>query len=335
MKQIIFVTDAWEPQVNGVVTAVEMTTRILKERGYEVTVIHPGHFKTFPLPLYPEIRLALFPYLRVQKILRQQPHAAIHIATEGPLGLAARRFCLKNTISFSTSYHTQFHLHLQKRVRGLTGVAYRFLRWFHAPATVTMVASQSLKDQLEGAGFRHLALWPLGVDTKLFTRNPSPQVLNLVHPVFGYFGRLAKEKSPEEFLKLDLPGTKLVIGDGPMRKELEARYGESAAFVGYKKGQGLVDHLSTVDVLVFPSRTETFGLVIVEALAIGIPVAAHAAMGPQDIIENGVDGYIDEDLQKAAITCLSLNRDNCRKKALLFSWERATDIFLTNVVTSH
>jgi glycosyltransferase involved in cell wall biosynthesis len=194
-----------------------------------------------------------------------------------------------------------------------------------------MVATPGLKRALEARGFRNLMLWPLGVDTAFFVRNGSSG-LSLPKPVFLFFSRLAPEKNPEEFLKLDLLGTKLVVGDGPERKRLQARFGTQAIFLGYKHDQELVDWLSICDVLVFPSRTETFGLVILEALACGIPVAAHDVMGPRDVIDNGVDGFLDDDLRTAALACLSLDRTKCREKALRYSWDASAAAFKRNLV---
>jgi glycosyltransferase involved in cell wall biosynthesis len=205
------------------------------------------------------------------------------------------------------------------------------LRAFHSAATCTMVATPGLKRALEAYGFSNLRLWPLGVDTTVFVQNPSPG-WSLPKPVFLFFGRLALEKNPEEFLRLDLPGTKLIVGDGPERKGLQARFDTQTIFVGYKHGKELVDWLSICDVLVFPSRTETFGLVILEALACSIPVAAHDVTGPRDIIEDGVDGFLDDDLGNAALACLSLDRTRCRQKSLRYSWDASALAFKTNLV---
>lgn len=331
-KKLLLVTDAWHPQVNGVVTVFANLIPLLEARGYKVSLIEPSQFRTVSLPLYPEIRLALFPKKHIRTLLRTQQFDAVHIATEGPLGFAARAVCSKYKIPFTTSYHTHFQLHLEARVGSiLTPLMYVFLRRFHAPASSTMVVSDSLKALLERHGFKHVVVWPLGVDTKLFVRNPSPSLPALTKPVFVYFGRLAPEKGIEEFLRLNLPGTQLVIGDGPSRRVLESKY-PHAKFVGYKRGQTLVDWLSLCDVCIFPSRSETFGLVIVEALACGVPVAAHDVMGPRDIITNGKDGFLGEDLQEAALACLKLSPADCRAKALCYSWEASATIFLENLV---
>ncbi|MFM9849700.1 MAG: glycosyltransferase family 4 protein [Hyphomicrobiaceae bacterium] len=331
MAKLLLVTDAWHPQVNGVVTALKKMKETLERDGFEVVVMHPGLFRSVPLPGYPEIHLALLPRRRIRCMLRSEAPDFIHVATEGPLGWGTRALCRRYGWCFTTSYHTHFHLYGHLRAPSLSRLVQALLRRFHCATTCTMVATPGLKCALEAHGFRNLTLWPLGVDTAFFVRNASPG-LSLPKPVFLFFGRLAPEKNPEEFLKLDLPGTKLVVGDGPERKRLQARFETQAIFLGYKHGQELVDWLSICDVLVFPSRTETFGLVILEALACGIPVAAHDVMGPHDVIDNGVDGVLDDDLRIAALACLSLNRTKCREKALQYSWDASAAAFKMNLV---
>ncbi len=331
MKKILFVTDAWAPQVNGVVRVLDALIPLLEARGYEVIIIEPGQFTTISMPLYPEIRLALFPRRRIAKMLKELRPDAVCLVTEGPLGWAARAVCKKRGIPFTTWYHSHFQLYVDIRLRGFLRPIYAFIRHFHSAAIHTIVSTESLKRELESVGFKNIIVVPLGVDTKLFTRNPAPPPPPLPKPVFVFFSRLAPEKSPEEFLKLKLPGTKLVIGDGPDRVKLEKKYGEKNKFVGYKKGQELVNWLSLADVFVFPSRTETFGLVALEALACGIPVAAHDVMGPRDIITHGKDGYLSDDLHEAALKCLELSREDCRAKALQYSWEHSADAFIKNL----
>jgi len=330
-KKILLVTDAWAPQVNGVVRVQDALILALRARGYEVVVIEPGQFRTIPVPFYPEIRLALFPRRRVARMLNELQPDAIHLMTEGPLGSAARAVCKAQGIPFTTWYHSHFQLYVDVRLRGLLGPVHAYLRRFHSAATRTIVSTESLKKELEATGFKNLSIVPLGVDTALFTRNPAPPLPPLPKPVFVYFGRLAPEKSPEEFLQMELPGTKLVIGDGPHRAKLEGKYPEGNTFVGYRHGQDLVNWLSLADVFVFPSRTETFGLVVVEALACGIPVAAHDAMGPKDIITEGKDGYLSEDLREAALKCLELSKEDCRATALRYSWARSADAFVRSL----
>lgn len=332
MKKILLVTDAWEPQVNGAVRVLNALLPLLRARGYEVTVIEPGQFKTLRMPMYPEIRLALFSRRRIGSILDELRPDAVCLVTEGPLGWAARAVCIKRGIPFTTWYHTHFQFYVDVRLRGLLRPVYALIRRFHSAAARTMVSTESLKRELESTGFKNVVIMPLGVDTELFTRNTASPLPPLPKPVFVYFSRLAPEKSPEEFLKLDLPGTKLVIGDGPLREKLEREYGKENKFVGYKHGQELVDWLSLTDVFVFPSRTETFGLVALEALACGVPVAAHDVMGPRDIITQGKDGYLGDDLRDAALKCLDLSPSDCRAKALQYSWEHSADVFIKKLI---
>ncbi len=331
-KKLLLVTDAWMPQSNGVVRVLQALIPILTKRGYEVTVIEPGQFKTVPLPLYPEIRLALSARRRVAEIIDELQPDAVCIVTEWSLGWAARSVCKQRGIPFTTWYHSHFQLYVDLRLRGFLKPILAFVRHFHSAAERTMVSTGSLKSELESTGFKNLVVMPLGVDVELFIRNPEPSVPALPKPVFVYFSRLAPEKSPEEFMKLSLPGTKLVIGDGPLRKELEKKYGAENKFVGYKQGRELVDWLSLSDVFVFPSRTETFGLVSLEALSCGIPVAAHDVMGPADIITHGKDGHLSDDLQTAAMRCLDRAPADCRAKAEQYSWERSADAFIKNLV---
>jgi glycosyltransferase involved in cell wall biosynthesis len=326
------ITDAWRPQVSGVVTALEKLKEYLERDGWEVVVVHPGLFRSVPLPWYPEVRLAMSPRQALRRLLLWEARDYIHIATEGPLGWSARAFCRRQGWRFTTSYHTHFHLYAHIRARALRRPVRTLLRAFHNAANRTMAATPSLRRELEAQGFSNTALWPLGVDANLFVRRPALHIPPLPKPVFAFFGRLAPEKNPEEFLNLDVPGTKLVIGDGPMRASLQSRFGTPVHFLGYQHGQELVDWLSMCDVMVFPSRTDTFGLVILEALASGVPVAAHDVMGPRDIIEHAVDGVLGEDLRAAALACLPLDRGKCRDKALRYSWEASAAAFKRNLV---
>lgn len=335
MKKLLLVTDAWAPQVNGVVRVQNAHIASLKARGYEVIVIEPGQFRTIPMPWYPDIRLALFARRRIARMIDEVQPDAIHLMTEGPLGWAARSVCMKKKIPFTSWYHSHFQLYVDIRLRGLLRPILALLRRFHSSAVRTMVSTNSLKRELEAVGYRNIAIVPLGVDVGHFVRNPSPPLPALPKPVFVYFSRLDPEKNPEEFLQLELPGTKLVIGDSLDKARLEARYGTTNKFVGYKHGQELVDWLSLADVFVFPSRTETFGLVVVEALACGLPVAAHSVMGPRDIVTEGKDGYLNDNLHEAALKCLKLSRDDCRAKALQYSWEHSADAFIKHLVPTH
>ncbi|MFA5770724.1 MAG: glycosyltransferase family 1 protein [Patescibacteria group bacterium] len=333
MKKIIIFTDGWHPMVSGVVRSLEKTIEILKKNDFEVVLIHPGMFHSIPVFFYPEVRLSIFAQKKIEKIIADENPDYIHIATEATLGLAARMVCVHNKFKFSTAYHTNIPMYLKVRTGFLFNSTYAYLRWFHSPSESLMVSTESLKKELESHDFKNIVVCPLGVDTDYFKRkiNNDNQIV-YPSPTFVFCGRVAVEKNIKEFLDCDLPGTKLVIGDGPQRQELEKEYADRAVFVGYKKGEDLINLLSVCDVFVFPSCTETFGLVMLEALSCGIPVAAHKVMGPRDIITSGMDGFVDDDLTKAALACLNLSREKCREKALQFSWEESTKSFMNNLV---
>lgn len=332
MEKILIVIDGWTPKIDGVITSVKKTVEILEKRGIKVIVVHPGLFFSVPLFFYPEIKLSLFSSYKIKKIIKQENPQYIHIATEGPLGVMARLICIKKDIPFTTSYHTHFPLYAKVRVKISFSIIYSYMKWFHKKAILTFVTTESLKKELESRGFNNLVISPLGVDSDLFSRNPNSEKPKLQKPIFVYFGRIAIEKNVEDFLRCELPGTKLIIGDGPDRNMLERKYGKDNLFIGYKKGQDLIDWLSICDVFVCPSRTETFGLAILEALSCGIPVAAYDVMGPKDIITNGVDGYLGDNLADSAKKCLTLSTVTCREKALLYSWESYVDIFIKNQI---
>ena len=327
--KIALVTDAWLPQTNGVVRTLTITAERLSQAGHEVTAITPVDFRTVPCPTYPEIRLSLFAAARVRRRLDALDPDAVHIATEGPLGLAARRWCLRRGRSFTTSYHTQFPEYVRARVPIPVAVSYAFLRWFHGSAAHTLVATPSMQNALAERGFRNLVLWSRGVDTELF-RPRDESFLELPRPIWLYFGRVSVEKGIEEFLALDLPGTKLVVGDGPATESLRRKYA-GAVFTGYRFGDELARHVAAADVFVFPSRTDTFGLVLLEAMACGIPVAAFPVTGPIDVVVNGVTGVLSEDLRAAALTALHLDRRACREHALRYTWEAATRQFIASL----
>jgi 1,2-diacylglycerol 3-alpha-glucosyltransferase/glucuronosyltransferase len=327
--KIAIVTDAWRPQTNGVVQTLSTTAQTLRAGGHEVMVVEPNQFRTFPCPTYPEIRLAWFPYRRLSQLLRDFAPDCIHVATEGTLGMAARSWCVRNRFPFTTSYHTQFPEYVRARAPIPLALSYAHLRRFHAAAARTMVATPTLQKQLETRGFGRIVRWTRGVDIALFKPGPK-ELLDLPRPIFVYMGRVAVEKNIEAFLALDLPGTKLVIGDGPERRSLQAQF-PAAHFVGYKFGAELAAQLAATDVFVFPSRTDTFGLVLLEALACGVPVAAYPVTGPIDVIENGATGVLDQDLRAAALAALQLDPAHCRAFALAHTWEAATKQFLGNL----
>jgi glycosyltransferase involved in cell wall biosynthesis len=330
--RIAIVTDAWLPQVNGVVRTLGQTIREATAAGHEVSVVSPADFRTVPCPTYPEIRLALFPGRGIRRRLDELRPDAVHIATEGPLGLAARNWCVRRGWPFTTAYHTQFPEYVRARVPIPLRAGYAAVRWFHGRAARTLVTTPSMMRQLEARGFRNLALWGRGVDTDLF-RPRGKDFLDLPRPVWLYIGRVAVEKGVEDFLKLDLPGTKLVVGDGPAAADLRARYPD-AVYAGYRHGEELAAHIAASDVFVFPSRTDTFGLVLLEAMACGVPVAAYPVTGPIDVVRNGITGVLDEDLRAAAMAALDLDPAACRAQALQHSWETATRQFLASLAVT-
>lgn len=331
--RLALVTDAWLPQVNGVVRTLGHTIREVEAAGHEVTVISPAQFRTIPCPTYPEIRLALFAGRAVRRRLDALDPDAVHVSTEGPLGLAARNWCVRRRRPFTTAYHTQFPEYVRARAPVPLSVGYAVVRWFHGRATRTLVTTPSMQRQLEARGLRNLHLWGRGVDTELF-RPRGKEFLDLPRPVWLYFGRVAVEKGIGDFLALDLPGTKLVVGDGPACEELKRRY-PAAVFAGYRHGEDLATHISASDVFVFPSRTDTFGLVLLEAMACGIPVAAYPVTGPIDVVRDGVTGVLREDLREAALAALRLDPAACRAHALAHSWEASTRQFLTALAPVH
>jgi len=328
--RILLVTDAWAPQVNGVVVTLENTVRCLRRWGHEVEVISPEGFRTFPMPTYPEIPLAVLPGAQVARRIREIEPDAIHIATEGPLGAAARSHCVKHRLGFTTAYHTCFPEYVKPRFGVPLGITYAWLRRFHAPSSALLVATPAIRSLLEGRGFRNILPWSRGVDNEIF-RPGDDRFAELPRPVFLFVGRVAVEKNLPAFLALDLPGTKLVVGDGPQRKALESRFPD-AVFVGAKRGAELASYFRRADVFVFPSRTDTLGLVLIEAMACGTPVAAFPVRGPVDVVTDPNAGVLDEDLGAAALQALRLDRGNVARFAQRYSWEHCTRQFLSHLV---
>ena len=335
--RIMVATDAWEPQVNGVVRTLTRVVSELQEIGHEVEVIHPGQFKTFPLPTYAEIKVAIGVYEPVQERFKAFEPEAIHIATEGPVGLAARRICVEWKLPFTTSYHTRFPEYVSARLPLPLAAGYAYMKWFHKPSGRLMVATPTMREELARHGFRNISAWSRGVDTEVFhpRRDGEPDIFaHLARPVFLYVGRVAVEKNIEAFLALDLPGTKVVVGPGPQVEELKARY-PRAVFTGSKSGDELAAHYACADVFVFPSLTDTFGLVILEAMAAGTPVAAYPAPGPIDLIPGSGAGVLaltaTEGLKEACIQCLDLDRSRVRAFAETFSWRACAEDFVKNL----
>lgn len=328
--RIALATDAWSPQVNGVVRTWTRVIAELEARGHEVRVIHPGLFRTVAAPRYPEIRLALLPVRRLARALREFQPEALHIATEGPIGMAARAWCRRRSLPFTTSYHTHFP-HYLKAYFGLPpALTWRFVRWFHGGAVRTLAPTRGVTEELRTRGVTGATEWCRGVDTTLF-RPVAPARTDLPRPVFVYAGRVAVEKNIGAFLECPLPGSKLVIGDGPARAALERRH-PGVHWAGYRFGEELAAHYACGDVFVFPSRTDTFGIVILEANACGLPVAAYPVTGPIDVVVPGVSGALDEDLTTAALRALEVPRESCIEYARTHSWERCAGVALRSMV---
>jgi glycosyltransferase involved in cell wall biosynthesis len=335
--KILIVTDAWHPQVNGVVRTLEVLGQDLTELGHTVRYATPEGRFSIGLPTYREIRLALFPRRLLEREIRDFAPDAVHIATEGTLGHAARAICLKHGIEFSTSFHTRFPDYVKARAPFVPEEwVWRWLRWFHGPATAMMVATMRLQREMAAHGFHNLRIWSRGVDVEEFHPVPGAR-LPFEGPIFLYVGRVAVEKNIELFLKLDLPGTKVVVGDGPARPALEKKY-PGARFLGALSGRSLVEAYAGSDVFVFPSHTDTFGLVLLEALACGLPVAAYPVQGPLDVVGPDIPGAaqvaaLDQDLGKACTKALDLAGTSApRAFALERSWRACTLQFLRNIV---
>ena len=329
--RILVATDAWHPQINGVVRTLTMIAEAARALGAEVTFLTPQSFATVALPSYPDLRVALPGPARVAALIEDARPDNIHIATEGPIGLLVRRYCLRRQLPFTTSFHTRFPEYVSARSPIPESWVWAGLRRFHAQSQAVMAATPALADELRGRGFHHVALWPRGVDTDLF--HPRAFDLGLPRPIFLSVGRVAVEKNLEAFLSLDLPGTKVVVGDGPARAELERQYPD-AIFLGAMQGDALAKAYAAADVFVFPSRTDTFGLVLLEALASGVPVAAFPVSGPKDVIGDVPVGVLDEDLAAACRGALAISRDVCRDFALAHTWEACARAFIDNIVNA-
>ncbi|NBT42078.1 MAG: glycosyltransferase [Alphaproteobacteria bacterium] len=345
--KILIVTDAWYPQINGVVRTLTKTYTHLKEMGHEVELITPQSFRTIPCPTYPEIRLSVFPGRRVAKKIKHFQPNAIHIATEGPLGLAARRYAIWSGLRFTTAYHTRFPEYLHSRTRLPLSITYWFLRWFHGASHAVMAPTKTVINDLVKWRIGRPVLWPRGVDLNTF--NPDncesdkgtdeAYVTSITRldtakkPIFIYVGRVAVEKNLSAFLELELPGEKHVVGDGPALQNLKRRFPE-AVFHGAKSMEQLPAYYNRADVFVFPSRTDTFGLVLLEAMGCGLPVAAFPVTGPIDVVGNSGAGALNEDLRRACLAALNIDRAVARQHAETFSWQSATTIFESHLINS-
>lgn len=326
--RILVATDAWRPQVNGVVRTYERLSEEAGKLGAELDFLTPAEFHTVPAPTYPEIRLSVPGFWRVRQRFAQAMPDAVHIATEGPVGWMARAHCLAKRIPFTTSFHTRFPEYLKPRFGIPESLTYSLMRSFHNAGAGVMVATASLAQELSNRGFDRILPWTRGVDTELFAPRATRRFGD--GPVFLTVGRVAVEKNIAAFLDLDLPGRKVVVGDGPQLSELRARYPD-VLFTGKRLGADLAECYASADVFVLPSRTETFGIVQLEAMASGLPVAAFPVTGPVDLITPGVTGFMSEDLASAARDALMIDRAVVRAKAMDFSWENATRLFLGNI----
>ena len=316
--KILIVTDTWEPQVNGVVCTLRSLVACLREMDYHVALIKPDEFFSIPHPAYPDIRLAINTWPKLGRKIGELQPEYIFIATEGPLGMAARRYCIRRKLHFTTAFTTHYPKYMRQRLGIPESWTFRWLKWFHSQADGVLVAAPSMRRELAARGFGNIHSWSRGVDIELFRPRDVEVFAGVQRPVWLYVGRVAEEKNIDAFLSMGMEGTKVVVGDGPALARLRRRYDE-AIFLGEKHGEELARHYSSADVLVFPSKSDTFGLVMLEALACGTPVAAYPVTGPLDIINERV-GALHDDLQTAAETALSISSDACREYALGFTW---------------
>ncbi|SMC52655.1 glycosyltransferase family 4 protein [Polynucleobacter kasalickyi] len=327
--KILIITDAWEPQINGVVRTLKQTKRELEEMGHVVDILSPLEFKTIPCPTYPDISLSIFPGRKIARRIKLFKPDALHISTEGPLGLAARSYAVRNKLPFSTAYHTRFPEYVKARTGIPVAVTYKFLKWFHRKSLAVMAPTPTVKKDLESYGFTNVVLWSRGVDLSRFEVKTSDK-LSGTRPIFLNVGRVAVEKNIEAFLALDLPGSKVVIGDGPSLPYLKEKY-PMVQFLGAKEQSQLPEYYCSADVFVFPSKTDTFGLVLLEAMACGLPVAAYPVTGPIDVIGQSESGALRENLEEACLAALKISKAEARKYAEGFSWQAATEQFVKHL----
>ena len=327
--KLLLATDAWHPQVNGVVRTLSAVIDELRKRGHIVEVVAVGDYPDIPLPSYPEIRLAYW-FKGLSRRIEAFDPDAIHICTEGPVGFMVRRYCLRQGLSFTTSFHTRFPEYVHGRFPIPIDRGYSLIRRFHDPARCTLVPTASVAQDLQTRGFQHLKVWSRGVDTTLF-RPELRTSMPLPRPIMLNVGRVVLDKNLEAFLDLDLPGTRVVVGDGPQLRELRKRYPD-AIFTGFRHGEELARYYASADVFVFPSLTDTFGLVMLEAIACGTPVAAFPVTGPVDVLEQGVTGFMHEDLAIATTRALKLERDSCARIAKDYPWWKTAHQLLQALV---
>ena len=327
--KIMIITDAWDPQVNGVVRTLKQTQAELVAMGHEVEMITPIGFKSIPCPTYPDIALSLFPGREVARRIKEFSPDAMHIATEGPLGLSARSYAVKNKLPFSTAYHTRFPEYVKARTGIPLSITYLFIRWFHRPSMAVMTPTIVVKNDLEKYGVENVVLWTRGVDLDIF-RVQESKTLNTAHPIFLYVGRVAIEKNIDAFLELDLPGSKWVVGDGPALVGIKEKY-PHINYLGVLQQHELAKVYAAADVFVFPSKTDTFGLVLLEAMACGTPVAAYPVTGPIDVLGSSNAGAMNEDLREACLQAMKIPREVARAHAEKFSWRIASEQFVNHL----
>ncbi len=326
--RILVATDAWHPQVNGVVRTLAMMAEAAKAFGVEVSFLTPLSFRTLAMPSYPDLRLALPVRRKIARLIEEARPDSIHIATEGPIGLAVRRYCRKHGLPFTTSFHTRFPEYISARFPVPEAWIWKALRWFHGASQAVMAATPALAGELRMRGFSNVVLWPRGVDARQF--HPRPVDFGLARPVFLCVGRVAVEKNLEAFLELDLPGTKMVVGDGPERAALARKYPD-AVFPGALQGEELAKAYAAADVFVFPSKTDTFGLVLLEALASGLPVAAFPVSGPRDVIGSAPVGALNDDLRMACLAATTISPQACLDFAARHTWEASARAFVQHI----
>ena len=326
--RILVATDAWHPQVNGVVRTLTMMAEAAKAFGVDVSFLTPQSFRTFAMPSYRDLRVALPGPAKTAQLIAEARPDSIHIATEGPIGLLVRRYCRKQGLPFTTSFHTRFPEYISARLPIPESWIWSALRWFHGPSQAVMAATPALASELRARGFRNVVLWPRGVDATQF--HPRAVELGLPRPVFLCVGRVAVEKNLEAFLDLDLPGTKVIVGDGPALMALARNYPQ-AVFLGARQGEALAEAYAAADVFVFPSKTDTFGLVLLEALASGLPVAAFPVTGPRDVIGAATVGALNDDLRVACLSALTISPQACLEFAARHTWEASARAFVDNI----
>lgn len=327
--RILVATDAWHPQINGVVRTLTTLARAVRNRGATIEFLTPDGFPSFPLPTYPDMRCAIPNSREIVRRIEAVAPEAIHIATEGPIGWAVRRYCIKRGLPFTTSYTTKFPEYISARLPIPEAWSYAVLRRFHNASAVTMVSTNSLADDLKRRGFTNIGMWTRGVDTEMFRPDRAIDI-GLKRPIFMTIGRVAVEKNLDAFLALDLPGSKAIIGRGPEEDRLKKQYPDTT-FFGSLSDENLASHLAAADVFVFPSRTDTYGVVQLEALACGVPVAAFPVTGPIDVIAGHPIGVLNEDLKAACLDALNISHETCREFALTRSWDSSAKQFLSNV----